>query len=447
MTVTYPSGQTGSADFTVAPRAITDCEKKLSPSSCTYNGEEQTVKATISYADKELVEGTDYTLSGNTETNVGNYTVTITGIGNFTGTTSLDFRIQKKYPTASDFDIPEIGEYAYTGKMVELPAPTLKEPYTGGGTVSVYYNGGAVPPIAIGEYTVTFNMAEGTNFNYANNLEYGTLVIKAADISAIALSGLDAPQVGKTPDTKVSSAYTALYGVLNVRWLDEEDAVVNSFEEGKFYTAEITVFATYIGDGSGERFNFADVVTASIDGNAVSGEGSSVTVNDNDTVTIRYKFPEAAAAPAGVTVSGTVTSFLSDTNDITIALFAEGSASADYTATVKGNTAEYSIEGVAAGTYTVKVSKANHVTREYEVVVGTEAVAKDVKICPKGDVNLDCEVNADDLTALARHVAKIEILEDAYALLCSDVDDNGTQSADDLTKLARYVAKIINTLD
>ena len=39
------------------------------------------------------------------------------------------------------------------------------------------------------------------------------------------------------------------------------------------------------------------------------------------------------------------------------------------------------------------------------------------------------------------------VREDPYALLCSDVDDNGSQSADDLTKLARYVAKIINTLD
>jgi len=155
----------------------------------------------------------------------------------------------------------------------------------------------------------------------------------------------------------------------------------------------------------------------------------------------------AMAKGDSVTVSGTVTSYLKDSDTVTIELFAEGAAEATYRTTVTGNTAEYSIEGVAAGTYTMKVSKANHITREYEVVVGTEAVAKDVKICPKGDVNLDGEVNADDLTALARHVAKIEILEDSYALLCSDVDDNGTQSADDLTKLARYVAKIINTLE
>lgn len=64
----------------------------------------------------------------------------------------------------------------------------------------------------------------------------------------------------------------------------------------------------------------------------------------------------------------------------------------------------------------------------------------------KGDVNLDGEVNADDLTALARHVAKIEALTDSYALQSADVDNNGSLSADDLTKLARYVAKIIPSL-
>ena len=74
---------------------------------------------------------------------------------------------------------------------------------------------------------------------------------------------------------------------------------------------------------------------------------------------------------------------------------------------------------------------------------GTAVAAGDVV---KGDVTLDGEVDADDLTALARHVAKIETLDAASALANADVDDNGTLSADDLTKLARYVAKIISSL-
>ncbi len=64
-----------------------------------------------------------------------------------------------------------------------------------------------------------------------------------------------------------------------------------------------------------------------------------------------------------------------------------------------------------------------------------------------GDVNGDSEVNAKDLTTLARHVARIEQIEAADLLANADVDRNGDVSASDLTKLARYVARIINTLD
>lgn len=64
-----------------------------------------------------------------------------------------------------------------------------------------------------------------------------------------------------------------------------------------------------------------------------------------------------------------------------------------------------------------------------------------------GDVNGDGIVSAEDLTALARHVAKIEEITDPSVLKAADVDGNEEVDANDLTKLARYVAKIIDTLD
>ena len=60
----------------------------------------------------------------------------------------------------------------------------------------------------------------------------------------------------------------------------------------------------------------------------------------------------------------------------------------------------------------------------------------------KGDVNLDGSVDAKDLTALARHVAKIQYITDPVALDNADVNSDGEVTAEDITKLARHVAKI-----
>ena len=127
-----------------------------------------------------------------------------------------------------------------------------------------------------------------------------------------------------------------------------------------------------------------------------------------------YKMP-------GVTfVSGTVTSFGSETEDITIELYAEGSATADYTVTVKGNSANYSIAGVVPGTYTMKVMKQNHVTREYTVIVGTNPVVQDVKIHLKGDIDGNGTVTTMDYMRVNSHAKGITLLTD-YALKCADV--------------------------
>jgi len=86
---------------------------------------------------------------------------------------------------------------------------------------------------------------------------------------------------------------------------------------------------------------------------------------------------------------------------------------------VKGNTVAYSFADVAAGTYTLKVSKANHVTREYTVVVGTDDVTQDAKIHLKGDINGDGKVTTIDFGRANSHAKGVAILT-GYELLCAD---------------------------
>ncbi|MCD7859774.1 MAG: dockerin type I domain-containing protein [Firmicutes bacterium] len=64
-----------------------------------------------------------------------------------------------------------------------------------------------------------------------------------------------------------------------------------------------------------------------------------------------------------------------------------------------------------------------------------------------GDLNGDGEVNANDLTILARHVGKVEYITDETYLANADVTGDGSVDASDLTKLAQFVGKIISSLD
>ena len=62
-------------------------------------------------------------------------------------------------------------------------------------------------------------------------------------------------------------------------------------------------------------------------------------------------------------------------------------------------------------------------------------------------MNGDDTIDANDITDLSRHIAKISEIEDSDMLKACDVDGNGAVDANDLTVLSRYVAKIIDSFD
>ena len=71
------------------------------------------------------------------------------------------------------------------------------------------------------------------------------------------------------------------------------------------------------------------------------------------------------------------------------------------------------------------------------------AKAAQSQVYTRGDITGDGLVDANDLTALSRHVAKIEEISDQKIVKMADVDGDGWTDANDLTVLARYVAMII----
>ena len=116
-----------------------------------------------------------------------------------------------------------------------------------------------------------------------------------------------------------------------------------------------------------------------------------------------------------VTISGSITSFGDAAARTTVELW-KGTTK---TYTVSG-TSSYSINGVAAGTYTVMVMKKNHVTRTYEITVGTDTVTQDVKIHLKGDISGDGRITTIDFVRANSHARGVTLLTE-YELLCADV--------------------------
>ena len=77
---------------------------------------------TITYNNKTLKKDTDYTLSYSNNINAGTATITITGKGNFTGTTSKTFSISAR--AMSDTSVANISSQTYTGNVIS-PLPTI----------------------------------------------------------------------------------------------------------------------------------------------------------------------------------------------------------------------------------------------------------------------------------------------------------------------------------
>ena len=127
----------------------------------TYSGAElkPTVRVYINrvvFDDEQLIENTDYTVTYSDNINAGTATVTITGIGAYSGSKNVTFTIEPKKIDSPTFDGLK-SEYTYTGQKVE-PEFTL-------------WDGDTVIPSS--EYEVI----------YSDNTEVGTATVTIKDVS------------------------------------------------------------------------------------------------------------------------------------------------------------------------------------------------------------------------------------------------------------------------
>ena len=116
----------------------------------TYTGSLIAPNVTVTCNDVELVKDTDYTVSYSNNKNVGTATISITGIGDYTGTIKKNFNIVAR--GISDTTIGSIPNQTYTGNSISaLPVIT--------------YNGATLTKDV--DYTLS----------YSNNINVGTATI------------------------------------------------------------------------------------------------------------------------------------------------------------------------------------------------------------------------------------------------------------------------------
>lgn len=137
-------------------------------------------------------------------------------------------------------------------------------------------------------------------------------------------------------------------------------------------------------------------------------------------------------------LKGNVTSFLSESDTVSIELIRCGEAKVLYSLELVGNNVSYKFENITSGFYVVRISKNNHTTRECLVAVGNSAENTDFKINPIGDIDGNGRITVSDYVTALR-CAKATLKLDEYEFLCADVDSNGKITVSDYVKILSHV--------
>ena len=179
----YTHGTDSIGLLTVTPKSIipsdTNGIEVTKPADSKYDGKVHENKPTVkdNKTDKTLVEGTDYTLSYNGDTtNIGTVTVTITGIGNYTGSHDVTYQITKrtvKLTSGSD-------SKTYDGTPLVKHDVTVSEDGFADGEGATYSYTGTQTDAGSSENTFTYALKEGTlASNYEITTANGTLTVEA----------------------------------------------------------------------------------------------------------------------------------------------------------------------------------------------------------------------------------------------------------------------------
>lgn len=113
--------------ITVTPVDLNNATVKIA--SLTYNGSEQSPKVEVKLGNQILNASTDYTVDVTPRTDAGSYTLTVNGMGNYTGTATGNWSITPKTVTNPTIELSS-GPFTYTGQKIEPTITVMDEDET-----------------------------------------------------------------------------------------------------------------------------------------------------------------------------------------------------------------------------------------------------------------------------------------------------------------------------
>ena len=181
----------GSADYTINPKPISDVDSYLDKTGFTYNGGEQKPNLTVKMNDTVFRESIDYTVTYPTDmTSAGTKEIKISGIGNFSGEKTVSYQINKATVKVKPKNISKI--YGTEPKfMLESDSPLITEAELEKVVASAMFTSGGTEktaPVTANGYVISAQLAssENTDINLSLIFEVdgtGVLTVEKADLT------------------------------------------------------------------------------------------------------------------------------------------------------------------------------------------------------------------------------------------------------------------------
>ena len=206
------------------------------PENVKYNGQLQEQKPAVTDKDgTPLAEGTDYTLSWTSATDVGTVTVTVTGKGNYQGEVKVTYQITPRHVTLTS----EGGTKPYDGTPLIKPGVAVGGDGFVAGEVTGLKATGTVTNVTETPVINTITYTTGADFkatNYIIEKAEGELSITKAEVGVVTVSGLRNTYWWTGAEREVTGfIHDGEDRLITVTIKDKDKAVARGTEVGRYY--------------------------------------------------------------------------------------------------------------------------------------------------------------------------------------------------------------------